>query len=204
MDSQNSVGATQSPDALAYLHAGRLRVEGALAHYLPQADSPAGTLAEAMRYAVLAGGGKRLRPVLCMATAEALGAEPDSVLPAACAIELIHTFSLVHDDLPALDDDVLRRNLPTCHVAYGEAVALLAGDALLVLAFEVLLDQLRFSPPAPVLEVMKLLTQASGPDGLAGGQVANILAEGQQEHSNWFAKKGVRLQPDLHEFSEGA
>ena len=120
----------------------RRRVDEALRRYLPEAsDDPAAAcparLAAAMRYSVL-GGGKRLRPVLCLMAAEACGGDPDAALPAACALEMVHTYSLIHDDLPAMDDDDLRRGRPTCHKAFDEATAILAGDGLLTLAFEVI------------------------------------------------------------------
>lgn len=129
-----------------------------------------------MRYSCLAPG-KRMRPVLCMASAQALGAEPESVLDAACAIEMVHCFSLIHDDLPAIDDDDLRRGIPTLHKKYGEALAILAGDALFALAFQ----SLAFSPhPADrVTLAMQRLTVASGTRGLVGGEVQDVLCEGK-------------------------
>ena len=100
-------------------------------------SQPSEPIIEAMKYSLMAGG-KRIRPVLCLAAAEAVGGKPQAVLPAACALEIVHTYSLIHDDLPAMDNDDLRRGKPTCHVAFDEATAILAGDALLTLAFEVL------------------------------------------------------------------
>jgi geranylgeranyl diphosphate synthase type II len=125
-----------------YLDRSRRRVDDALAACLPEADALAGAacplrLASAMRYSVL-GGGKRLRPVLCVMAAEACGGAPDAAIPAACALELVHTYSLIHDDLPAMDNDDLRRGRATCHKAFDEATAILAGDALLTLAFELI------------------------------------------------------------------
>ena len=111
-------------------------IDAALDQMLPGAQS-ADTLVKAMRYSLMAGG-KRIRPVLCLAACEAAGGMPEHTLPAACALEMIHTYSLIHDDLPAMDDDRLRRGKATCHIAFGEATAILAGDALLTLAFEVL------------------------------------------------------------------
>jgi geranylgeranyl diphosphate synthase type II len=129
-------------------------------------------LQEAMRYSLLAGG-KRIRPVLALATARAVGLEQRSVLPLAGAIELIHTYSLIHDDLPAMDDDDLRRGRPTCHVAYGESVAILAGDGLYAEAFHHLLTRQR-SEPARVLAAAAELSAATGVNGMVGGQYADV------------------------------
>jgi geranylgeranyl diphosphate synthase type II len=128
-----------------------------------------GGLEEALRYSLL-GGGKRIRPVLCLATGEALGREPSGLLPAACALELVHTFSLVHDDLPALDDDDLRRGQPSAHVRFGEGVAILAGDALLTEAFRLVLT---YPTPAPAREL------ASATLGMIGGQYVDITEDGE-------------------------
>jgi geranylgeranyl diphosphate synthase, type II len=144
----------------------RARVESYFAG-LPLADELGG-LTEAMRYS-LDGGGKRVRPVLCLATGEALGAEPEQLLPAAAAIELVHTFGMVHDDLPALDDDAVRRGRPTSHVEFDEATAILNGDALLAQAFE-----LALSYPGP--EVARELSRATL--GMIGGQFDDIRGEG--------------------------
>jgi geranylgeranyl diphosphate synthase type II len=130
-----------------------------------------------MRNSALAPG-KRLRPALCLASCEAVGGAQTAALDAACAIELIHCFSLIHDDLPALDNDDLRRGRATLHVAYGEAVAILAGDAIFSLAFEVVAKS---SLPSKLkVEIFLLLTQAAGTDGLVAGETADILAEGQE------------------------
>ena len=138
-------------------------------------------LEEAMRYSLLAGG-KRIRPVLALATASALGREPDTVLPLAAALELIHTYSLIHDDLPAMDDDDLRRGKPTCHKVYGEAIAILAGDALLTRAFQVM-AQLDGRPDAERvrrrLAATAVLAEAAGTSGLIGGQVQDLESEGR-------------------------
>jgi geranylgeranyl diphosphate synthase type II len=133
-------------------------------------------LVEAMRYSLLAGG-KRIRPVLAMATAEALGRVPASVLPLAAALEMIHTHSLVHDDLPALDDDDLRRGRPTAHVAFGEDVALLAGDALLAEAVALVLRE-QVGEPARILAAVRELAEAVGVGGLIGGQYIDVSAAG--------------------------
>jgi len=133
-------------------------------------------LEEAMRYSLLAGG-KRIRPVLALATARALGVEHSEVLPLAGAIEMIHTYSLIHDDLPAMDDDDLRRGQPTCHVKFGEDVAILAGDALYAEAFHHLLAHQRCSP-ARVLEAAAELAAATGVNGMVGGQYADVSPSG--------------------------
>src|SRR5580700_2068681 len=132
-------------------------------------------LVEAMRYSLLAGG-KRIRPVLALATARAVGMEPLEVLPLAGAIELIHTYSLIHDDLPAMDDDELRRGQPTCHVKFGEDVAILAGDGLYAEAFHHLLTHQR-SAPQRVLEAAAELAAATGVNGMVGGQYADVSAD---------------------------
>ena len=131
-----------------------------------------GELEQALRYSLL-GGGKRIRPVLCLATGEALGRKPRELLPAACALELVHTFSLVHDDLPALDDDDLRRGQPSAHVRFGEGVAILAGDALLTEAFRLVLGDQR-GEPARVLAALGELAAATGVDGMVGGQYIDV------------------------------
>jgi geranylgeranyl diphosphate synthase, type II len=128
-------------------------------------------LEEAMRYSLLAGG-KRIRPVLALATAEALGRPPDEVLPLAAAIEMIHTYSLIHDDLPAMDDDELRRGKPTCHVAFGEDVAILAGDGLFAEALRIALDQR--GEPANVIAAVREVVTAAGTQGMVGGQFLDV------------------------------
>jgi geranylgeranyl diphosphate synthase, type II len=129
---------------------------------------------EAMRYSLLAGG-KRVRPVLALATARALGAKPGRFLPAAAAIELIHTYSLIHDDLPAMDDDALRRGIPTSHVKHGEDVAILAGDGLFAEAVRIFSEQQ--GPPDRVLAALAELSAATGVDGMVGGQYVDVAAE---------------------------
>jgi len=121
--------------------------------------------------------GKRLRPALCLACAEAVGSEPSDVVDAACALEMVHCFSLIHDDLPAIDDDDLRRGIPTCHKRFGEAIAILAGDALFTLAFEVL-SHVQSPDARRVLRTVQVLTKATGSDGLVGGEVVDVLSEG--------------------------
>ena len=149
-----------------------------MAERLPQADVVPTRLHEAMRYCVL-GGGKRVRPALLFATARTLGLEEDEVEAAACAIELVHVYSLVHDDLPAMDDDDLRRGRPTCHKAFDEATAILVGDALQPLAFQ-LLARDRSLPAAPAirLRLIDLLAQAIGTFGMAGGQAIDLEVKG--------------------------
>ncbi|MES2481842.1 MAG: farnesyl diphosphate synthase [Pseudomonadota bacterium] len=151
-------------------------VEDALSRWVAP-DAPAG-LGDAMRYAVL-DGGKRLRPLLVLAAAEAVGGLPQAALRAACAVELIHAYSLVHDDLPCMDNDVLRRGKPTVHVAFGQAQALLAGDALQALAFE-LLTPAGDAVPEPVqARLCRLLARAAGHAGMAGGQAIDLASVGQ-------------------------
>lgn len=151
------------------------RMEQALAQWLP-GDAPAG-LGDAMRYAALSGG-KRLRPLLVLAAAEAVDGNPRAALRAACAVELIHSYSLVHDDLPCMDNDVLRRGKPTAHVQFGEAQALLAGDALQALAFELLTAEDEAVPAGMQVALCRLLARAAGADGMAGGQAIDLASTG--------------------------
>jgi len=160
-----------------WMAATQLRVEQALARHLPPATSTPTRLHDAMRYATL-GGGKRVRPLLAFAAGELTGAAPDKLEVAACAVELIHAYSLVHDDLPCMDDDVLRRGRPTCHVEFDEPTALLVGDSLQTLAFELLAGQ-PASNPAGQLEMITLLAHASGSRGMAGGQAIDLAAVGK-------------------------
>jgi geranylgeranyl diphosphate synthase type II len=139
------------------------------------ADRRAARLAEAMRYSLLAGG-KRIRPVLTLATARGRGADPATVLPTAAAFELIHTYSLIHDDLPAIDDDTLRRGRPTCHVAFGEDVAILAGDGLFAEAFNLVLSRQQ-GGCKPVLAALGEIAAATGVQGMVGGQYMDVAAE---------------------------
>ena len=154
----------------------RRRTETALDHCLPAANTSPARLHEAMRYSVM-GSGKRVRPLLCHAAAEALGGDPRRTDAAACAVELIHAYSLVHDDLPCMDDDVLRRGRPTCHVAYDDATALLVGDALQTLAFQLLAEQAH-DKPQQSLRMLALLARAAGSRGMAGGQAIDLSAIG--------------------------
>ncbi|WP_416761376.1 polyprenyl synthetase family protein [Roseateles sp. So40a] len=152
-----------------------LAVEQALEAWVPE-QAPAG-LGVAMRYAVL-GAGKRLRPLLVMAAAEAAGGHREAALRAACAVELIHAYSLAHDDMPCMDNDVLRRGKPTLHVQYGEAQAMLAGDAMQALAFDVLTPDEGIAP-ALQARLCRLLARASGYDGMAGGQAIDLASIGK-------------------------
>jgi geranylgeranyl diphosphate synthase, type II len=152
----------------------RALVDGALEDLTFSAAAPTAGLEEAMRYSLLAGG-KRVRPVLALATGRALGAEPERFLPVACAIELIHTYSLIHDDLPAMDDDELRRGLPTSHVKFGEDVAILAGDGLFAEAVRLFCEQP--GEPARVLAALGELAAATGVDGMVGGQYVDVIGD---------------------------
>lgn len=163
---------------LPALEALAAEVEVRLEQLLPQPDGPERRLLEAMRYAVL-GGGKRLRPFLTVTTADLFGVPRDRSLQAAAAVELLHSYSLVHDDLPAMDDDALRRGRPTVHVAFDEATAILTGDALLTLAFEVLADS-SVHPEARVrVEMLQALAQAAGPQGMVAGQAIDLAISHQ-------------------------
>ncbi|MGC4028292.1 MAG: polyprenyl synthetase family protein [Steroidobacteraceae bacterium] len=158
----------------------RVRCERVLTQYLATDDAPTQRLHEAMRYSTL-GGGKRLRPVLVYCTGEACGAAPEALDEPAAAVELIHVYSLVHDDLPAMDDDDLRRGRPTCHKAYDEGTAVLVGDALQALAFEVLAGQgTGGASPAQRLRQMQVLACSIGTFGMAGGQAIDLAAAGRQ------------------------
>ncbi len=153
--------------------------EGVLGQLLPSAEIAPQRLHEAMRYSVL-DGGKRVRPLLAFAAGELSGADSARVNFAAAAVELIHAYSLVHDDMPCMDDDVLRRGKPTCHVAYDEATALLVGDALQSLAFQLLSEQRLSDDAERQLEMVKLLAVASGSRGMAGGQAIDLASVGKQ------------------------
>jgi geranylgeranyl diphosphate synthase type II len=155
-------------------------VEQALARYMLPEEGPLANHIKAMRYSLFAGG-KRIRPILALAAAEALHAPCEPLLPVACALECIHTYSLIHDDLPAMDNDDLRRGKPTCHVVFGEAEAILAGDGLLSFAFELLshADAQQTISPVAQLKMINLIAKAIGPVGMVGGQSLDLAAEGQ-------------------------
>lgn len=181
----------------------RKRVEEQLARYvaLPHACPP--RLQEAMSYSLLAGG-KRLRPVLVLLSCEACGGRIEDALPAACAIEMVHTYSLIHDDLPAMDNDDLRRGRPTCHRQFDEATAILAGDALLTLAFDVIARDVR--PPEVAAGCCRDLAAAAGAVGMVGGQMADLEAEGrwgEKPGSTGDAEAGVRHLEAIHHRKTG-
>ncbi len=167
-------------DIKAYLKKKQQMVDRSLEALVPPAATFPPRVFEAMRYSLFAGG-KRVRPILAIAAAEALGAATPGLLPIAGALELIHTYSLIHDDLPAMDDDDLRRGRPTCHKVYGEAMAILAGDGLLNLAFEVLSDprRLKAVPANRMLAITAEIARASGVFGMVGGQVVDMESEGK-------------------------
>lgn len=153
----------------------RREVEAALKSELQLSEQCPATLRESMEYSLL-GGGKRFRPILALLACEACGADYGSAMPAACALEMVHTYSLVHDDLPAMDDDDMRRGRPTNHVRFGQAMAILAGDALLTLAFEVIAKHYRKEPEVAANCCFELAA-AAGPEGMVGGQTADLSAE---------------------------
>ncbi len=173
---QDLTTTTTGFDLVAYLTDRQPRVEAAL----DAAVRPAypDTIYEAMRYSLLAGG-KRLRPILCLASCEAVGGSVDLAMPTACAMEMIHTMSLIHDDLPAMDDDDYRRGKLTNHKVYGEDIAILAGDGLLAYAFEYIATQTQGVSADRVLKVIAHLAKAVGADGLVGGQVVDLESEGK-------------------------
>src|ERR1700738_1977028 len=178
------------------LESWQARMESALAARLPGPEVVPARLHEAMRYSVL-GGGKRIRPALLFAAARAVGRTEEEVEGAACAIELIHVYSLVHDDLPAMDDDDLRRGRPTCHKAYDEATAVLVGDALQTLAFQLLArDPALPGAPTIRLRLIELLAHASGTFGMAGGQAIDLAVQGKQ--------LGIAQVEEMHARKTGA
>ncbi len=165
-------------DLKTYLRTCQKQIDCALDRYLPKVNTKPATLHKAMRYSLFAGG-KRLRPILCLAAAEACGGNVDDALPLACALECIHTYSLVHDDLPSMDNDDFRRGRPTCHKVFGDGIAVLAGDALLTVAFEIVSK----AKPTPRYDISTLLGEiavAAGSQKLIAGQVADLEAEGKK------------------------
>jgi farnesyl diphosphate synthase len=170
---------TNSPDFQAWAAAGQSRVEAVLQKLLPAPEIAPQRLHQAMRYAVL-GGGKRVRPLLAFAAGELSQADPERAALAGAAVEIIHAYSLVHDDLPCMDDDVLRRGKPTCHVEYDEPTALLVGDALQSLAFQVITGHKLCDDALVQLEMTKLLAVASGSRGMAGGQAIDLESVGKE------------------------
>ena len=171
-------------DLKTYLKAQAKAVDTAMNGYLPKASQQPKTIHEAMRYVVFAGG-KRLRPILCLAASDACGGEADDAMPAACALELMHTYSLVHDDLPAMDDDDLRRGRPTCHKVYGEGMAVLCGDALLTESF-LLISKMKPTKRYSVANYLEEFSLTGGSRKLIGGQVLDL--EGEKKTLN---KRGL-------------
>src|SRR5437588_5623504 len=170
--------ARQFPLAMklpSFFEENRLAVDAALEKLLPAATAQPSSIHAAMRYSVFAGG-KRVRPILCMEAARIFSSDVTAALHPACAIEFIHTYSLIHDDLPALDNDDLRRGMPTCHKKFGEAIAILAGDGLLTLAFETV-SKAPLPPEQRVSIIQEIATAAGTRDGMVGGQVADLEAE---------------------------
>jgi len=176
-------------DLRAYLDEKKMIVDEALRGLFVETEGPAADVVKAMKYSLFAGG-KRLRPILCMAGADAVGGDARDVLPIAAALELIHTYSLVHDDLPLMDNDDVRRGKPTNHKVFGEALALLAGDGLLTEAFHIMtsMGRSRNAEPRALLNVIGLIAAAAGHRGMVGGQVVDIQSEGK------------RVDPSLVEF----
>ncbi len=182
-------------DLKSYLASQRQRVDHFLDERLPLASTRPSILHEAMRYCIF-GEAKRIRPILCMAAAEAVGGSADRALQPGAAIELLHTYTLIHDDLPAMDDDALRRGRPTCHIKFGEANAILAGDALLTLAFEWLAD-CPAPPPHVSGALARELAAAAGSQGVIGGQVEDIAAEGKAPDADLVAYIHLHKTADL-------
>ncbi|HYM58422.1 MAG TPA: farnesyl diphosphate synthase [Solirubrobacteraceae bacterium] len=184
--------ASETRPSAAYPDHLRAQAEAYLTGLRFAVEPAAAGLEEAMRYSLLAGG-KRIRPVLALATASATGRDPGSVLPLAAALELIHTYSLIHDDLPAMDDDGLRRGRPTCHVKYGEDVAILAGDGLFAEAFRLVLKQQQ-GEPAGILAAVCELAAATGVNGMVGGQYIDVRS---------LVESGEATLRRLHELKTG-
>lgn len=153
-------------------------IENALRAYLPEMNNEQSIIYDAMRYSLLAGG-KRLRPMLMIEVGRMCGGNADELMPMACAMEMIHTYSLIHDDLPAMDDDDLRRGRPTNHIEFGEAIAILAGDALLNKAFEIMLAG-EYSNRERALKAMSVISKSSGTEGMIGGQIIDINSENKK------------------------
>ena len=169
-------------DIEAYLSNRKKIVDETLSQLFPDSAGPETKLRDSMRYSIVAGG-KRLRPILCIAAGEAVGGTVEKILPVACAIEMIHTYSLIHDDLPSMDDDSLRRGVPTNHSVFGEALAILAGDALLTDAFFLISNEciLNGLSQALALEVIRDISKAVGSQGMVDGQALDLALEGREE-----------------------
>lgn len=166
-------------DLSRYLKERKNTVDSALDRYLPPATDQPGVVHEAMRYSTL-DGGKRIRPILTLAGCDAVGGRMEMAMPAACALECIHAFSLIHDDLPCMDDDDFRRGRPTSHRVFGEPMALLAGDALFAFAFQLISETPKNVPSDVVLDVWRKIAEATGTRGMVGGQVMDMLAQGRK------------------------
>ncbi|MFC1840316.1 polyprenyl synthetase family protein [Thermodesulfobacteriota bacterium] len=180
-----------------YLLEKRTIVDQALQKYMPELSGPKGELFKAMNYSLFAGG-KRLRPILCIASAEAAGGSHEDVVPVACALEMIHTYSLIHDDLPSMDDDDMRRGKATNHIVFGDAMAILAGDGLLTEAFKVMscTELLERAGAERFQRVIEIIATASGPHGMVAGQALDIRAEGKRIDTG--------LMEIIHEHKTGA
>jgi geranylgeranyl diphosphate synthase type II len=174
MEGEPGVGEV---DAAAHMKHWASCVDDVLNRFIPDGGGEPTEIFRIMRYSLFAGG-KRLRPVLCVAGCEAVGGDPEEVIPAACALECIHTYSLIHDDLPAMDDDDMRRGNPTSHKVFGEAAAILGGDGLLTLAFELMANEEMVTAAGPdrVLASSRLLAKAAGASGMVGGQLLDVRA----------------------------
>jgi len=186
--------ADQTMTLSEYVAAQQARVDAALARWVPPESTRPESIHKAMRYSLFAGG-KRIRPILCMASAEAVSDSPSGIESCACTLELIHTYSLIHDDLPAMDNDDLRRGVPTCHKVFGDAIAILAGDALLTLAFQVLAEM-----DCPADRKVALIAELSTASGTVGGMIAGQVSdmEGEGQHPN------AMLLENIHRAKTGA
>src|SRR5881409_2231234 len=177
-----SIKHSQMVNIKTYLVSRQKLIERALDRYLPKANAKPATLHRAMRYSLFAGG-KRLRPILCLAASDACRGNVSNVLPLACALECIHTYSLVHDDLPSMDNDDFRRGRPTCHKVFGDGIAVLAGDALLTIAFEIV-SNAKAAPRYDISILLREIAVAAGSQKLIAGQVADLEAEGKRVKRN--------------------
>lgn len=197
----NGLTTSQWDTLKNYMAAQGRRVDDGLDAFLISAKTEPPVVHEAMRYSVFAGG-KRLRPVLCLAAAEACGGSWRKVLPTACALEMIHTYSLIHDDLPAMDNDDFRRGQPTCHKQFGDAVAILAGDGLLTHAFQVMADNANVPgvKASSVVETIRTVAEAAGSLGMVGGQVVDL----EMEHSKEKGTKRDKVLDYIHRHKTGA
>lgn len=176
---QDSTSCDADMDLKSYLREKRELIDHALDRFLPREEDYPEKLHTAMRYSLFAGG-KRLRPILTLAGCEAVGGVLENALPVACAAEMIHTYSLIHDDLPAMDNDDMRRGVATSHKVFGEAMAILAGDALLTHAFHVISDPLSPVKEGKKLQMVREIAAAAGSMGMVGGQAVDILSEGKE------------------------